>query len=63
VLLLASILALGLGLVGVALVASVAFLLLQDGREDARTVGARTVRRRRAWVDPNEAARAVGSWG
>ncbi|RBY75481.1 hypothetical protein DQ238_19775 [Geodermatophilus sp. TF02-6] len=61
-LLLPVLLAIGLSLVGVAVSAATAHVLLRDPRVDAATAGAPTARRRR-WVDPNEAARAAGSWG
>ena len=49
------------GLVAVAIVTTVAAVLFPEvyGLPAARARAAR----RRAWVDPNEAARAVGSWG
>jgi hypothetical protein len=49
------------GLIAVAVVTTVAAVLYPDvhGLPAART----WVARRRAWVDPNEAAQAFGSWG
>lgn len=49
------------GLVALAVVTTVAAVLFPDvrGLPAARAWAAR----RRAWADPNEAARAVGSWG
>ena len=55
-------LAISLGLVFLAVVTAVAAVYFPDTGVDAATVRARTIRRR-AWTDPNEAARAVGSWG
>ncbi len=55
-------LAIGLGLIGVAIVAAVAWVLLPDAREGVRTDATRAGRRR-TLLDPNEAARAAGSWG
>ena len=55
-------LAMGLGLVIVAVLTAVSAFLLPDARADVVTVRARAARRR-AWIDPNEAARAAGSWG
>ena len=48
-------------LVGLVIVTSVAAVLFPEvyGLPAARAWAAR----RRAWVDPNEAAQAVGSWG
>ena len=49
------------GLVALAIVTTVAAVLFPEayGLPAARAWAAH----RRAWVDPNEAARAVGSWG
>ena len=55
-------LAMGLSLVVVAVLVAVSAFLLPDARADVVTVRAQAVRRR-AWIDPNEAARAAGSWG
>ena len=55
-------LAIGLGLVVVAVITAVAAVLLPDTGVDAAAVRAWAARRR-TWVDPNEAARAAGSWG
>jgi hypothetical protein len=55
-------LAVGTGLLVPAITAAVAYLLVRDAPVDATTDGALTARRL-AGVDPNEAARAVGSWG
>jgi hypothetical protein len=54
-------LAMGFGLVVVAVVTAVAAVLFPD-THGLPAVRARAARRR-AWVDPNEAARAAGSWG
>jgi hypothetical protein len=49
------------GLAALAMVTSVAVVLYPEvyGLPAARA----WVARRRAWIDPNEAARAAGSWG
>ena len=54
------ILAVGLGLLVPAAVAAVAHLLFGDRRVDTTTERAAY---HRALLDPNEAARAAGSWG
>jgi hypothetical protein len=59
---LALVLAIGLGLVGLAVATAVACALLPEPRIDTATRGALTTLRW-ASVDPNEAARAAGSWG
>ena len=55
-------LALGVSLIVVAAITAVAAMFLPDTCADTAAVRAR-IARRRAWVDPNEAARAAGSWG
>ena len=55
-------LGIGLGLVFVAVFTAIAAVYLPDPRADGPTVRARADRRR-VWADPNEAARAAGSWG
>jgi hypothetical protein len=56
------ILGIGLGLVVVAVITAVAAVYLPDPRADRPTPRAHADRRR-VWADPNEAARAAGSWG
>ncbi len=56
------ILGIGLGLVVVAVITAVAAVYLPDPRTGGSTPRTRADRRR-VWADPNEAARAVGSWG
>lgn len=55
-------LAISLGLVVLSVLTAVAAVHFPDTGGDAATVRTR-IPRRPAWVDPNEAARAVGSWG
>jgi hypothetical protein len=62
VLLLALPLLLGLAMVAVAGVVAAGFLLLPDPKVRTARGGALPAGRR-TWPDPNEAARAAGSWG
>ena len=55
-------LATGLGLVFAAVFTAIAAVYLPDPRAELTAARARAARRR-VWADPNEAARAVGSWG
>ena len=55
-------LGIGLGLVFVAVFTAIAAVYLPDPRDGVAAARARAARRH-TWADPNEAARAVGSWG
>ena len=55
-------LGIGLGLVLTAVFTAIAAVYLSDPRAGVAAARARAARRR-ACVDPNEAAQAVGSWG
>ena len=55
-------LAMGFGLVAVAVITAIAAMYLPDVRTDGAFVRTRAARRR-AGAEPNEAARAAGSWG
>jgi hypothetical protein len=55
-------LGIGLGLVFAAVFTAIAAVYLPDPRAGVAAARARAARRR-VWADPNEAARAVGSWG
>ncbi|WP_448621582.1 hypothetical protein [Geodermatophilus sp. URMC 65] len=55
-------LGIGLGLVFVAVFTAIAAVYLPDPRAGVAAARAHAARRH-VWVDPNEAARAVGSWG
>jgi hypothetical protein len=55
-------LAMGFGLVALAVVTAVAAVMFPDTRANGATARTQTSRSR-AWLDPNEAARAAGSWG
>ena len=55
-------LGLGLGLVFTAAFTAIAAVYLSEPRAEVATARARAARCR-VWADPNEAARAVGSWG
>ncbi|MGY1762699.1 hypothetical protein ACI79G_19185 [Geodermatophilus sp. SYSU D00779] len=55
-------LGIGLGLVFTAVFTAIAAVYLSDPHAGVAAARARAARRR-VWADPNEAARAVGSWG
>ena len=55
-------LAIGFGLVVLAALTAVAAVYFPDTRVDLGAVRVQAARRR-GWADPNEAARAAGSWG
>jgi hypothetical protein len=55
-------LGIGLGVVFAAVVTAIIAVYLSDPHAGVAAARARAARRH-VWADPNEAARAVGSWG